>query len=296
MIMAASINSRVLVTGACGQVGRAVVPGLQAAGHDVTTSDLRGSASPAHHRIDLTDAERVSALIGDAGFDAVVHAAAIPEPGQHPPHQVFGNNLMATFNVIEACVRAGVRRLVNISSVAVLGVHYAERRFLPEYLPFDEDHALRPQDPYGLSKLLGEQLCDAAVRRSDLRCISLRPCWVQDADTYATDLGPLVRARTPPGVAGWPYLDALDLAEAVRLAVDSDLPGHQTFYLAAPDTIGGRDLHDAWRTANPHASTELRPIPRPDASGIDSSKANRLLGWRATRTWRDYLTETGDPR
>lgn len=285
-----------LVTGACGRVGRAAVPVLRAAGHDVITVDLRGPASPTHHRIDLTDAERVSAFIGDTSFDAVVHAAAIPEPGHHPPHQVFGNNLMATFNLIEACVRAHVHRLVNISSVSVLGVHYAERRFLPEYLPIDEEHPVRPQDPYGLSKMFGEQLCDAAVQRSDLRCISLRPCWVQDGDTYATDLGPLVRAGSLPGVAGWPYVDALDLADAIRLAIESGLTGHEVLFLAAPDTIGGRDLHDAWRTANPHAPTELRPVPRPDASGIDSSRAERLLGWRATRTWRDYLTPAGEPR
>jgi UDP-glucose 4-epimerase len=206
------------------------------------------------------------------------------------------SNMMATFNVIEACVRSDVRRLVNISSIGVPGLHYAKRRILPDYLPIDEQHRLRPQDPYGLSKLFGEQLCDAAVWRSDLRCISLRPAWVQDAASYATDLGPLIRVGQPRGVAGWPYTDVLDLAEAVRLGAESDLPGHEAFYIAAPDTIGGVDLHASWRTANPGSATQLRPVPRPDASGIDSGKARRLLGWQATRSWRDYLTGTGEPR
>jgi UDP-glucose 4-epimerase len=76
----------------------------------------------------------------------------------------------------------------------------------------------------------------------------------------------------------------------------SGLPGHEAFYLAAPDTMGGYHLHAAWRTANPGASTELRPVSRPDASGIDSGKAQRLLGWQARRGWRDYLTSTGEPR
>jgi UDP-glucose 4-epimerase len=115
----------------------------------------------------------------------------------------------------------------------------ARRRILPDYLPIDEQHRLRPQDPYGLSKLFGEQLCDAPVWRSDLRCISLRPAWVQEAASYAADLGPLIRAGQPRGVAGWPYTDLLDLAEAVSLAAESDLPGHEAFYIAAPDTIGG---------------------------------------------------------
>jgi UDP-glucose 4-epimerase len=285
----------VLVTGAAGMVGRVVVPVLRSAGHRVVATDLPGAVPAADVHADLADAGQAGALIGDACLDAVVHAAAIPSPGQHPPHVVFGNNTMATFNVIEACVRSGVRRLVNISSVGVLGLHYATRRFLPDYLPIDEEHQLRPQDPYGLSKLFGEQLCDAAVRRSDLRCISLRPAWVQDAASYAADLGPLIRAGRPRGVAGWPYIDARDLAGAVRLAVESDLPGHEAFYIAAPDTVGGVDLHASWRTANPGSATDLRPVPRPDASGIDSGKAQRLLGWRATRSWRDYLTDSGEP-
>jgi nucleoside-diphosphate-sugar epimerase len=286
----------VLVTGAAGMVGRAVAAVLRSAGHRVVATDLPGAAAAADVPADLADAGQADALIREGCFDAVVHAAAIPSPGQHPPPVVFENNMMATFNVIEAAVRSGVRRLVNISSVGVLGLHYATRRFLPDYLPIDEEHPLRPQDPYGLSKLFGEQLCDAAVRRSDLRCVSLRPAWVHDAASYVADLGPLIRAGQPRGVAGWPYIDVRDLAGAVRLAVESDLPGHEACYVAAPDTIGGIDLHASWRIANPGSATDLRPVSRPDASGIDSGKAQRLLGWQATRSWHDYLTDSGEPR
>ena len=187
-------DTSVLVTGALGVVGRAVVPVLRSAGHHVVATDLPHTACAADVHADLVDAGQADALIGKGAFTAVVHAAAIPAPGNHPPHVVFANNMMVTFNVVEACVQSDVRRLVNISSVGVLGLHYAQRRFLPDYLPIDEEHRLRPQDPYGLSKLFGEQLCDAAVRRSGLRCISLRPAWVQDAGSYAADLGPLIRA------------------------------------------------------------------------------------------------------
>lgn len=122
----------VLVTGARGMVGRAVVPVLRSAGHRVVATDLPGAVPAADVHADLADARQAGALIAEAGFHAVVHAAAIPAPGQHPPHVVFGNNTMATFNVIEACVQSGVRRLVNISSVGVLGLHYATRRILPD--------------------------------------------------------------------------------------------------------------------------------------------------------------------
>jgi nucleoside-diphosphate-sugar epimerase len=303
---------RVLVTGARGKVGRATVPALQAAGHEVVATDLfeptwnnPPPGTAAYVKTDLTDAGEASALIGGASvgegprpgpFDAVVHAGAIPAPGRHAPHVVFNNNLGAMFNVVEACVRWGVRRLVNISSETAPGFIFAERPFLPDYLPVDEEHPLRPQDPYALGKVFGEQLCDAAVARSDLRCISLRPSWVQDAGSYLPNLGPVLADRSIPSITGWAYIDADDLADAIRLSVESDLPGHEVMYIASPDTIGGRNLHEAWAAAYPDAPTELRPVSRPDASGISTAKAERLLSWRPTRSWRDYLTEDGQPK
>jgi nucleoside-diphosphate-sugar epimerase len=302
---------QVLVTGAHGKVGRAAVRRLLAAGHQVTATDLAnpswdwsppGSAS--YVKADLTDAGQVYALVASAPtgvgrgmrpFDAVVHAGAIPAPGQHPAHVVFGNNVTATFAVVEACVRWGVRRLVNLSSAAVCGVVFADRPSWPDYLPLDEEHPNRPQDPYALSKLFGEQLCDAAVRRSDLRCISLRPTWVQDAASYALNLGQVLADPARPNVIGWSYVDADDLGEAIRLAVESDVDGHEVVCVSGPDTVGGWDLYAYWRRTFPDAPTELRPLPRPDASAVSSAKAQRLLGWRPARSWRDYLTDTGDP-
>ena len=288
---------KVVVTGAHGKVGRAATQALLDAGHDVLATDLtrpgfeREPEGTARYQMaDLTDAGEAFAVI--RGADAVVHAAAIPEPTGNPPHVVFRTNLMATFNVLEASVRFGASRFVNISSETVPGFFFPERDFLPEYAPVDEMHPAHPQDPYALSKYFGEQLMDAAVERSDLRCISLRPSWVQNQDNYEQNLGPQVRDASVLSPNLWSYVDVYDLADAIVLAAQSDLPGHEVFYIASPDNVGGRDFSDLVQRYYGE-QIQLRPLTRPDASGISSEKARRLLGWTPKRSWRDYLDSDG---
>jgi nucleoside-diphosphate-sugar epimerase len=290
---------RVLVTGAQGQVGRATVKALRKGGHDVTATDLVGPAVEPSTAggwplltVDLT--HDTEALAVTRGHDAVVHAAAIPTPEHDAPHVVFHNNMMATFNTIEAAIRCGVRRFVNISSLAVLGWFYSEREVVPEYLPVDEEHPARAQDPYGLGKHFGEQLMSAAVRRSDVSCISLRFGWVQRADTYERNLAAQVRDRTPDP-AYWTYVDVRDVAEAIRLAVECDLPAHEVLNVAAPDNPGGHDFAASVR-ARYGDSVAVRGLERSDGSAVDIAKARRLVGWEPVHSWSDYLDEHGCAR
>jgi nucleoside-diphosphate-sugar epimerase len=226
------------------------------------------------------------------GHEAVVHAAAIPDPQHHPAHTVFANNLLATFNTLEAAVRFGVPRFVNVSSETVPGFFFPERDWLPEYAPIDEEHPIRPQDPYALSKHFGEQLMDAAIRRSDIRCISIRPSWVQWEGNYEQNLGPNLRDPDEGSASFWSYIDAYDLADALRLAAESDLPGHEVMYIASPDNCANRPLAEMVRRHHGDA-VPLRETDREDASGTSIAKARRLLGYAPTRSWRDYLSEDG---
>src|SRR5829696_741926 len=287
---------RILVTGARGKVGAAAVAALVDAGHDVTASDLgrpRFEAdrdAVAYRQADLTEAGDAFAIV--RGHDAVVHAAAIPDPTSNAPHTVFRNNLMAVFNTLEAAIRFGVSRFVNISSETVPGFFFPERPWLPDYLPVDEQHPIRPQDPYATAKHFGEQLMDGAVRRSDITCVSIRPSWVQWEGNYELNIGPWL--REPAMSEGfWAYIDVYDLADAIRLAAEAATPGHEVTYIASPDVASHESLEALVRRFHGDAAPEIRPSDEPRPNGISIAKARRLLGYDPRRSWRDYLDDDG---
>jgi nucleoside-diphosphate-sugar epimerase len=201
---------------------------------------------------------------------------------------------MGTFNVIEAAVRFGANRVVHVSSETVPGFLFAEREWVAEYAPVDEEHPIRPQDPYAIAKHFGEQLMDAATRRSDVTGVSIRPTWVQWEGNYAHNLGPGLRdpEHTPSG-SFWSYIDVYDLAGALRLAVEAGTPGHEVVYIASPDNAAGRPLAELVRHHHGDA-VEVRAHDREDASGTSIAKARELLGYDPQRSWRDYLSADGE--
>jgi UDP-glucose 4-epimerase len=287
---------RILVTGARGKVGAATLDHLLQGGHEVTAVDrlppvYERAGQVRYVQADLTDAGHAAAVV--PGHDAVVHAAAIPSPVKNPPHEIFGTNLMATYHTLEASERSGVSRFVHISSETVPGFCYPRRYFHASYVPVDECHPVAPQDPYALSKWFGEQLMDAAVARSDISAVSVRPTWVQWEGNIERNVGPIVRARGDDRSASfWSYVVIDDLADLLCAAVTGTVAGHEVVYAAAPDNANGLPRHDLVRR-HFDGGVELRPVLRPDASGISCVKAEKLFGWVPRRSWRDLLDADG---
>jgi nucleoside-diphosphate-sugar epimerase len=92
----------------------------------------------------------------------------------------------------------------------------------------------------------------------------------------------------------WSYIDVFyDLADAIVLAVESDLPGHGVFYIASPDNAGGRPFGEILEEYYREEIELKEPLPREDASDISIEKARRMLGYDPQRSWRDYLDENG---
>lgn len=287
---------RILITGARGKVGAATIHRLLEAGHEVSAVDMAPAVyerarEVVYMQADLADAGHAAAVVH--GHDAVIHAAAIASPKHNPPHVIFQNNVMATYNTLEAAERSGVTRFVFVSSETVPGFSYPRRYFHADYAPIDEDHPVKPQDAYAISKRIGEELMDAAVQRSGMACVSVRPTWVQWEGNVERNLGPIVRARgSDKSASFWSYVCVYDVAELLLRAATMDVTGHHVLYVAAADNAAGGPLHEMVRRHFGDA-VELRPVARDDASGISSARARDVLGWQPTVSWRDLLDADG---
>ncbi|WP_433606362.1 NAD-dependent epimerase/dehydratase family protein [Dactylosporangium sp. CA-139114] len=275
---------RVLVTGAGGNIGRAVCARLAAEQVPVHALVLHDRApSTVEHSVtgDAGDPATVRAAIG-TGVDAVVHLAAIPSPLNDPPLDVFAGNTRATFNVLEECARAGVHRAVIASSYSIMGLRFAERELHPAYYPIDERTPLQIEDAYSLSKQADEATAAMMHRRHGLDIVALRFPFTADWARLRTTASACERDPSTMAADSWSYLHVDDAAEAVWLALTRPVTGFHPLLLAAPHTMS--KLSTTELIARYHPETELRaPIPG-TATPIDTGAIERLLGFHATRS------------
>ncbi|MBF8294995.1 MAG: NAD(P)-dependent oxidoreductase [Bacteroidetes bacterium] len=280
---------RILVTGGSGMVGRYVVDEL-ALSHQVENLDVKKP-----HRtdlpfleIDLLNEPMVRKQV--RGFDVVVHLAGIPHPLNDPPEKVFRTNALATFNLLEACAANGIRRFIFISSESVLGFAFYTARMWPGYLQIDEHHPLRPQDPYGLSKLACEQLCNGFSGRTGMQTICLRPPWIWVPEPNEIKMYKQLRSEYQKWSKNlWAYIHVYDVAKAVRQCVESPgLPVHDAFFVCAPDTWTEVESRSLAAEYFPETKT-ISPSLSGNFSFISTEKARKSFGFSATYSWRDIM-------
>jgi nucleoside-diphosphate-sugar epimerase len=270
---------RIVVTGGSGKAGRWVVQDLRARGHDVLNVDVAHDGSP-HGKVrlaDLTDLGQCHEVV--AGADAVVHLAAIPAPEIRPAGETFRNNAMSTYNVFSAAVERGVRRVVWASSETVLGLPFDTP---PAYAPIDEAHPPRPESSYALSKLVGETMAEQFSRTTETTFLGLRISNIMEPDDYARfetwQDDPTVRKWNL-----WGYVDARDVAQAVRRGLETDIEGAAVCIVAAADTCMRRDSAALMAEVFPDVRLQ-RPVKgRETLLAIDRARA--LLGYEPEWSW-----------
>jgi nucleoside-diphosphate-sugar epimerase len=275
---------KVLVTGGRGRLGRYVVSELSGNGYEVVVADkvrsgARGEGGSID--IDITDIARVRDVL--RGIDSVVHLAAIPTPDMAPPETVFTNNVLGAFNVAQAATEMGVRRLVYASSTSALGFAFAKNHFSPSYFPIDEEHPLLPQDPYGLSKVVGEEILGTYSRRTGGSAVSLRFPLILSEDVR----GVLPSLRSGPSKGAvhlWSYIDPRDAALVCRLALERRASGHEAMFVAADDTFMDEPTVELIQSVFPE-TVRIGDGMSGRASPISSARAKRALGFKARFGW-----------
>ncbi len=222
------MGTRILVTGAGGFVGAAVVRAALAAGHDVIAlvrndrSRLAAVASRVSlHHVDLAGGPAVAALLGSVKPDIVIHSAWEGVGGALRGGDIQLENIRTTIALADAAIAAGARKFVGIGSQAEYGRY--DRKIVESDLP-------RPTMLYGAAKLAANHLAAQRCREAGVEFAWLRLFSVYGPGDNANWLIPstaasLVKGKAPKCTAGtqkWDYLHIDDVADGVLAAATTE--------------------------------------------------------------------------
>lgn len=322
---------RVLVTGGAGYIGSHTVVALLEAGHDVlVVDDLSNSSRESLRRVEritgrapgfveanVRDEVALGQAFDEFEPDAVIHFAGWKAVGESTqiPLTYYRENIGSTITLLETMAAHGCRRIVFSSSATVYGASEP---------PFTEDSPTGATNPYGWTKYMIEQiLSDAAAADPLLAVAALRyfnpigahPSGLigEDPKGIPNNLLPFVaqvaagrRERlsifgddydTPDGTGVRDYIHVLDLA-AGHLAALGKLvgnPGHHVWNLGTGNGTSVLEVVRAYEKAS-GVAIPYQVVPRRPgdvaASYADPSRAERELGWHATRGIDEMCADT----
>jgi UDP-glucose 4-epimerase len=321
----------ILITGGAGYIGSHTALEFLQAGHDVVVVDnlvnsreeslrrvakLAGRA-PEFHQVDLLDRAGLDRVFASRRIDAVVHCAALKAVGESVslPLAYYKNNVGGTVTLCEAMEAAGVRNLVFSSSATVYGENPNP--------PFDEDQPLSATNPYGWTKVMMEQVFrDLGAANQAWNLILLRyfnPVGSHESGTMGEDprgtpnnLFPFVSQvavgtrpqlkifgsdyPTPDGTALRDYIHVMDLARGHLKAVETlaKNPGVVAYNLGTGQPSSVLDVVHAFEKASGRKIAYELVARRPGdvaCSYADPGKAEKALGWKATRSLDDMCRD-----
>ncbi|SFD47562.1 NAD-dependent epimerase/dehydratase family protein [Roseivivax sediminis] len=293
---------RILFTGGTGKAGRHVVPYLRDLGHTIVNADLHplGETGVDDLRVDLTDSGQVWGALTQLGnigelddpaardrFDAVVHFAALPRILIAPDGETYRTNVLSTYNVIEAAVKLGIRKVIFASSETTYGICFAPGDKAPDYIPVDEAHPTIPHDSYAMSKVANEVTARSFQARSGVDIYGLRINNVIEPHEYATDFPTYLQHPEMRRRNIFAYIDARDLGHMVECCLNSDGLGYEVFNVANPDSSVG--IPSAEVAERFYPGVRRRREMGEWETFYDIEKARRLLGFAPKHSWRDAL-------
>ncbi len=304
---------RILVTGGSGRIGLEIIKILQKSGHDVIDLDI----FPPKLDVEFTKGDlRDRKLINDAikGTDAVIHLAAFPtEPSIPSYEEGWDVNCTGTFNVFNASVNNEVTRVIYASSICATGIlTWTSPNSGVPYFPVDESVPCRPQNLYGVSKLLSEKLAFMYSKRSSSTFVGLRiaTVWFYSdgivaestknlVDKYVRDPSAILEKQSSlPNLninalkdLAWQYVGVSDVAEAFRQAVEREELNPGIFNIGADNTCSDWDSVKLANYFHPdvpiHNLSSFDAEPKKPLWSIE--KAKRELGYRPKFDWKKII-------
>ena len=299
-----------LVTGGAGFIGSHIVEALIAQGHQVRTLDDLSTGTLDNL---ATVRDRIEFLGGDIrdrrlmpraceGVEYVIHEAAwrsVPK-SMADPCGYTEVNVLGTVNLLEAALKAKVKRVVCASSSSVYGE--------TDEMPLREDRPVRPISPYAASKLADELYCGLFARGLGLETVAVRYFNVfGPRQSFENDyavvipkfISCLMRQESPPvygdGKQTRDFTYVENVVEATIAASQTDGIGGEVLNIALGEEHSVLELLDA---LNEIMGTRSPPSFKPPRSGdvrrtlADSSKAQRVLRWRGRVTFTEGLRRT----
>jgi nucleoside-diphosphate-sugar epimerase len=278
-------KKRIIITGGSGKAGQWIVKHFVQHNYDVINLDVKAPAEPICPTIitDLNDLGQVHNALSQYSTRSrqevvgIVHFAAIPQAYTHTNDICFRNNVMSTYNILEAAANLGIGKVVLASSESSYGICFASEFFEPLYLPIDEEHPQLPEDSYGLSKVVNEVTAQAFNRRTGMQVVSFRLGNILVPESYAQ-----LKANFDDTAARlrilWSYIDARDVASACLKAIEADGLGAEELIIAADDSSSNRLTQELVEQYLPVVKDIRSPLDG-RISLISNAKAKRILGW-----------------
>ncbi len=302
---------RVLITGAGGFVGRhlsarlgSVQPRARLIGTTLASDETVHESINDLYWIDLKDYAKVHKILAKCRPDAIYHLAAqafVPRSFEYP-WETLENNIRAQLNLIRACLELEIRpRILIVSSAEIYGASQ------PEQLPLDEDTAIRPTNPYSVSKVAQDMLGLQYFLSHKLPIMRARPFnhigpgqnerFV--APAFARQIASIEESQAEAVIyvgnleSKRDFTDVRDIVRAYQMIVEKGQPG-EAYNIASGVSRSIRHLLDTLLGLTDTKievrvdPARLRPVDVPEIRG-DSSKLRRHTGWQPALSFEQTL-------
>ncbi|MEP7456599.1 NAD(P)-dependent oxidoreductase [Phyllobacterium sp. SB3] len=300
-------KKNVLITGGCGLLGSYVAAELQT--HcGVTRFDIAGPETVDFVRGDVRQLTDIRAAVRN--HEMVIHIAALANIWAGTPEEIMDVNVTGVWNVLRAAEMEGVRRVVLCSSDSVIGFTVNNEHLqTPSYVPVDERHNLNATDPYGLSKIIGENIGRSFALRGTIEVVVLRPVFILYPDMMAeirarsidpeNYKGPAAGGQTPAGGGRlWHYVDPRDVARAFRLAIEIKDVRFESFFISGPSHLHPQPTLERLKSicpVLPIVNDQKLYEEQPFAPIYDLEHARNRLGYSPQHDLRALVYPQGTP-